>query len=146
LELVEGETLEERIQRGPIPVDEALDIGGHICDALVAGHGEGIFFLVFKPANMKSTNDGGGKILDFGLAKAIENAPSSQTLSNSPTLTIAATQAGVILGTAGYMSPEQANGLQADARSDFFSFGSLLYEMLTAHAAFGGNTVNEVVA
>src|SRR5436309_4725611 len=99
LELVEGATLAERIQRGPIPVEEALDIAKHICDALEAAHEKGIVHRDLKPANVKITGDGKVKVLDFGLAKAIENTPSPATMSNSPTLSVAATQAGMILGT-----------------------------------------------
>ena len=146
LELVEGETLAERIQRGPIPVEETLDIARHICEALEAAHGKGIVHRDLKPANVKITSDGRVKVLDFGLAKAMENSPASGTLSNSPTLTIGATQAGVILGTAAYMSPEQAKGFEVDARSDTFSLGSVLYEMLTGRSAFQGDTVAEVLA
>ena len=107
LELVEGETLAERIQRAPIRVEEALEIGKHICEALEAAHEKGVVHRDLKPANVKITTDGRVKVLDFGLAKAMETAPASTTLSNSPTLTLGATQNGVILGTAAYMSPEQ---------------------------------------
>jgi len=107
LELVEGETLAERIQRGPIRVAEALEIGKHICEALEAAHEKGVVHRDLKPANVKITTDGRVKVLDFGLAKAMETAPASTTLSNSSTLTLGATQNGVILGTAAYMSPEQ---------------------------------------
>src|SRR5262245_6353222 len=146
LELVEGETLAERIQRGPIPVEEALEIGKHIGEALEAAHEKGIVHRDLKPANVKPTSDGRVKVLDFGLAKAMEATPAAGSLSNSPTLTIGATQAGVILGTAAYMSPEQAKGFEVDARSDTFSFGSVLYEMLTGRPAFHGDTVAEVLA
>src|SRR6516165_231999 len=146
LELVEGETLADRISRGPIVVEEALDIAKHICEALEAAHEKGIVHRDLKPANVKITSDGRVKVLDFGLAKAMETTPAAGTLSNSPTLTIGATQTGVILGTAAYMSPEQAKGLEVDARSDTFSFGSVLYEMLTRRPAFLGDTVAEVLA
>src|SRR5215470_3353123 len=146
LELVEGETLADRLQRGPIPVAEVLRIGKHICEALEAAHEKGVVHRDLKPANVKITADGRVKVLDFGLAKAMENAPVSGTLSNSPTLSLAATQAGVILGTAAYMSPEQAKGFEVDARSDMFSFGSVLYEMLCGRPAFQGDTMAEILA
>src|SRR5262245_31785290 len=140
LELVEGETLADRIQRGPIPLEDALEIGKHICEALEAAHERNVVHRDLKPANVKITPDGRVKVLDFGLAKAMANAETPATLSDSPTLTIGATQAGVILGTAAYMSPEQAKGSEVDARSDTFSFGALLYEMLTGRQAFQGET------
>jgi serine/threonine-protein kinase len=146
LELVEGETLAERIQRGRIPVEEAIEIARHICEALEAAHEKGIVHRDLKPANVKITSDARVKVLDFGLAKAMENTAVSGTLSNSPTLSLAATQAGVILGTAAYMSPEQAKGFEVDARSDTFSFGSVFFEMLTGRQAFHGDTVAEVLA
>jgi serine/threonine protein kinase/Tol biopolymer transport system component len=145
LELVEGQTLAERIQRGPLPIEEALEIGKHVCQALEAAHERNVVHRDLKPANVKITPDGGVKVLDFGLAKAV-NASSSSTLSESPTLTIGATQANVILGTAAYMSPEQARGFDVDARSDTFSFGALLFEMLTGRQAFQGDTVSDVLA
>jgi len=146
LELVEGETLAERIQRGPVQAEEALEIARHICEALEAAHEKGIVHRDLKPANVKVATDGRVKVLDFGLAKAMENAPVSGTLSNSPTLSLAATQAGMILGTAAYMSPEQAKGFEVDARSDMFSFGSVLYEMLCGRPPFQGDTVAEILA
>jgi len=146
LELVEGETLAERIQRGRIPVDEALKIAHSICEALEAAHEKGIIHRDLKPANVKITPEGTVKVLDFGLAKALDTAPGDGNLSNSPTLTIAGTQAGMILGTAAYMSPEQAKGCNTDQRSDIFSFGAVLYEMLTGRQAFQGDNVSEVLA
>lgn len=146
LELVEGETLAERIKRGPIPVDEALSIANSICDALEAAHEKGIVHRDLKPANVKITHDGKVKILDFGLAKAMEQTPAT-TLSNSPTLlSMAATNAGVILGTAAYMSPEQAAGKPVDKRTDIWSFGVVLWEMLTGKGLFEGETVSHTLA
>jgi Tol biopolymer transport system component len=146
LELVEGETLADRLSRGPMPVNEALRIATDICDALEAAHERGIVHRDLKPANVKITPDGKVKVLDFGLAKALEASPTTSALSNSPTLSMAATQAGVILGTAAYMSPEQAKGLHTDARSDVFSFGCVLYEMLTGRQAFDFDTTTEILA
>src|SRR5262245_13170786 len=144
LELVEGETLAERIVRRPIPVGEALDIAKNICEALEAAHERDIIHRDLKPANVKITPEGKVKVLDFGLAKAMEAGPAA-TLSNSPTLSVA-TNAGVILGTAAYMSPEQARGENTDTRTDIFSFGCVLYEMLTGRQSFQGRTVSDVLA
>jgi serine/threonine-protein kinase len=148
MELVEGETLAERLQRGAMPVTETLRIALQIVEALEAAHEKGIIHRDLKPANVKLTREGKVKVLDFGLAKAMEpgNSPASGILSNSPTISMAATNAGIILGTAAYMSPEQANGLAADARSDLFSLGSVLYEMLTGRQPFQGKTLSEVLA
>src|SRR5262249_26480668 len=146
LELVEGETLAERIQRGPIPVEEALNIAKLICEALEAAHEKGIVHRDLKPANVKVTPDAKVKVLDFGLAKALDSGPATPNLSNSPTLSLAATNAGLILGTAAYMSPEQAKGTEADLRSDVFSFGCVFYEMLTGRQAFHGESVSEILA
>jgi serine/threonine-protein kinase len=147
LELVEGETLADRIQRGPIPVNEALSIAKSICEALEAAHEKGVVHRDLKPANVKITPDGKVKVLDFGLAKAMEREQTSTTFSNSPTvMSMAATNAGVIFGTASYMSPEQARGERVDSRSDMFSFGCLLYEMLTGRQAFEGKTVSDILA
>src|SRR5439155_1512775 len=131
MEFVEGETLADCIKRGSIPVGEALQIGKGICEALEAAHERGIIHRDLKPANVKITPDGKVKVLDFGLAKAMEPEQTASALSNSPTLmSMAATNAGLILGTAAYMSPEQARGEHIDSRSDVFSFGCVLYEML----------------
>jgi eukaryotic-like serine/threonine-protein kinase len=146
LELVEGETLADRIAKGALHVDEAQDIAKHICEALEAAHEKGIVHRDLKPANIKITPEGKVKILDFGLAKAIENSPANAALSNSPTLSIAATQAGIILGTAAYMSPEQAKGKRVDKRADIWAFGVVLYEMLTGKMLFSGETVSETMA
>ncbi|HKS97732.1 MAG TPA: serine/threonine-protein kinase, partial [Terriglobia bacterium] len=131
MELVEGPTLAERIKPGPIPLDEALPIAQQIAEALEAAHEKGIIHRDLKPANIKLAPEGAIKILDFGLAKALEGDASRGDISSSPTLTAAATQAGVILGTAAYMSPEQAAGKPADKRADVWSFGVVLWEMLT---------------
>src|SRR5262249_856798 len=145
LELVEGETLAERIQRGPIPVEETIKIAHSICEALEAAHERGIIHRDLKPANVKITPDGKVKVLDFGLAKALETSPASTTLSNSPTM-ISATIGGVILRTAAYMSPEQVGGKMTVVRSDVWSFGAVLYEMLSGKPAFPGESVSEILA
>jgi serine/threonine-protein kinase len=147
LELVEGETLADRIARGPIPIEEALHIAIQTCEALEAAHERGIIHRDLKPANVKLTPDGKVKVLDFGLAKALgENIEVPANISQSPTLSAAATGVGIILGTAGYMAPEQARGKQADRRSDIWAFGATLFEILTAHRAFEGETVNDTIA
>ncbi len=146
LELVEGETLAERISQGPIPVEEALAIGRQIADALEAAHEKGIVHRDLKPANVKVTPEGKVKVLDFGLAKALTGDASSPDQTHSPTLTAAATQAGVVLGTAAYMSPEQARGKAVDKRADIWAFGAVLYEMLSGQKAFEGETVSDTLA
>src|SRR5262245_35010823 len=129
LELVEGDTLAQRIATGPVPVTEALRWARQMADALQAAHEKGIIHRDLKPANIALTHEGQVKVLDFGLARIIEPDPLADT-SDSPTFTRAATQAGVIMGTAAYMSPEQAKGRVADKRSDVWAFGAVLYEML----------------
>jgi serine/threonine-protein kinase len=146
LELVEGETLAQRLKAGPLQMDDALAVARQIAEALEAAHEKGIIHRDLKPANIAFTREGQVKVLDFGLAKAVENGPATTNLTHSPTLSVMATQAGVILGTAAYMSPEQAKGLPADARSDLFSFGVLLYEMLVGRAPFQGETAPDVLA
>ncbi len=145
LELVEGPTLADRIAKGPIPLDEALPIAKQIAEALEAAHEAGVIHRDLKPANIKVREDGTVKVLDFGLAKALDPSPVGDP-SQSPTLTAAATQMGVIMGTAAYMSPEQAKGRTVDKRGDVWAFGAVLYEMLTGHRAFAGSDVSEVLA
>ena len=149
MELVEGEDLAERLRRGAIPVDEALEIAKQIAEGLEEAHEKGIVHRDLKPANVKLTPDGKVKVLDFGLAKAYagdSTAGSSADLSQSPTLAHSGTQAGVILGTAAYMSPEQARGKPLDKRADIWAFGVVLYEMLTGKRLFEGETVSDVLA
>jgi serine/threonine-protein kinase len=146
LELIDGPTLADRLQSGAIPRDEALGIAAQIAEALEAAHEQGIVHRDLKPANVKVTPEGVVKVLDFGLAKALEDPASDTDLSNSPTLTTPATLQGVILGTAAYMSPEQARGHSADKRSDIWSFGVVLFEMLTGRRLFTGETVSDTLA
>ena len=146
MELVEGEDLSQRIARGPIPIDEALPIAKQIAKALEAAHEQGIIHRDLKPANVKVRPDGTVKVLDFGLAKAIEPPASSRNVSQSPTITTPAmTQAGVILGTAAYMSPEQARGKTADKRADVWAFGAIVFEMLTSRRAFPGEDITDTI-
>jgi serine/threonine-protein kinase len=150
MELVEGPTLADRIAQGAIPVDEALPIAKQIAEALEAAHEQGIIHRDLKPANIKVREDGTVKVLDFGLAKLADTAPShaSGALANSPTITSPAlmTGVGVLLGTAAYMSPEQAKGRPADKRSDIWAFGCVLYEMLAGKRAFEADDVSETLA
>jgi len=146
LELVEGSTLRERIAAGSIPVDEALAIAKQIAEALEAAHEVGIIHRDVKPANVIVKEDGHVIVLDFGLAKALEGGADGGEMETSPTLSFAATRAGVILGTTSYMSPEQARGHKADRRSDIWSFGVLLFEMLSGKRLFTGDTPSDVLA
>jgi Protein kinase domain len=148
MELVEGEDLSQRIARGAIPLDEALPIAQQIAEALEEAHEHGIIHRDLKPANIKVRSDGTVKVLDFGLAKAIEPAGrSSPSASLSPTITtLAMTRAGMILGTAAYMSPEQTRGIEVDKRTDLWAFGVVLWEMLTGARLFEGATVSDALA
>ncbi|HET6349253.1 MAG TPA: protein kinase, partial [Candidatus Krumholzibacteria bacterium] len=148
MELVEGPTLADRIAKGALPLEEALPIARQIADALEYAHERSIIHRDLKPANIKLTPDGTVKVLDFGLAKALSDDPSGSgsDLSKSPTLTAASTRLGVILGTAAYMSPEQAKGKAVDRRADIWSFGAVLLEMLTGERTFAGETVSETLA
>jgi hypothetical protein len=149
LELVDGESLDKRSARGPIPVDEALAIAKQIAEALEAAHEKGIIHRDLKPANIALTKEGHVKVLDFGLAKAMESTGGTPIdLANSPTITSPAmmTGIGIILGTAAYMSPEQAKGRPADKRSDIWAFGCVLYETLTGKRAFEGDDVSDTLA
>jgi eukaryotic-like serine/threonine-protein kinase len=146
MELVEGETLSERIKRGPVPIDEALGIAKQIAEALEAAHEKGIVHRDLKPANVIVSSEGKAKVLDFGLAKAYESDPASAELSNSPTMaSLGGTRVGMIIGTAAYMAPEQAKGRSADKRADIFAFGCVLYEMITGHRAFDGDDVSDIL-
>src|SRR5512135_3237755 len=146
MELVEGEGLDERIACGPVPVEEALPIAQQIADALEAAHEKGIVHRDLKPANVKVRPDGTVKVLDFGLAKAWEEPGASSDLAYSPTITGHHTRAGVIVGTAAYMSPEQARGKPVDKRADVWAFGVVLFEMLTGKRLFQGETVSDTLA
>jgi eukaryotic-like serine/threonine-protein kinase len=147
MELAPGETLEDRISRGPMPIDEALTVAVQIAAGLEEAHSKGIVHRDLKPANVKLSADGQIKILDFGLARAYEGEENPATEPGStPTLTAAMTQAGVILGTAAYMSPEQARGQEVDARSDIWAFGVLLWELLAGRRLFAGETASDTLA
>ena len=146
LELVPGETLAERLARGRLSQEETIRIARQIVDALEEAHEKGIVHRDLKPANVKLTEDGKVKVLDFGLAKAFTEEAAEVDSSLSPTLTRDATHVGAIMGTAAYMSPEQARGKSVDKRSDIFSLGSVLYEMLTGRKAFPGEDVSEILA
>jgi serine/threonine-protein kinase len=148
MEFVDGPTLADRVAWGPIPVDEALPIARQIAEALEAAHEQGIVHRDLKPANVKVRDDGTVKVLDFGLAKAVEPGGATDATSPSPTITspVMLTGVGTLLGTAGYMSPEQAQGRGADKRSDVWTFGAVLYEMLSGRRAFKGDDVHDTLA
>ena len=145
LELVEGETLADRVQRGPVPVAEALTIARQIADALDAAHEKGIIHRDLKPSNIKIRPDGHVKVLDFGLAKLVNQVDGTSGFDGTEQLAVAATQPGLVIGTAAYMSPEQARGAQVDKRTDIWAFGCVLYEMLAARPAFGGATTSDTM-
>jgi len=147
MELVEGEDLSQRLARGPIPVEEAVALAVQLTDGLAAAHEQGIVHRDLKPANIKISPGGEVKILDFGLARAHGGDQGfDDDIASSPTITAAMTQAGVILGTAAYMSPEQARGEAVDQRADLWAFGVILFEMLTGRQYFAGDTVSDTLA
>jgi serine/threonine protein kinase len=146
LELVQGQTLADRIKAGPVPVEAALKLALQIAEALETAHEKGVIHRDLRPANIKITPDGKVKVLDFGLAKAFAGDRAEMNLSNSPTLGDAATQQGIILGTAAYMSPEQAKGKTVDKRADIWAFGVVLFEMLTGRQLFTDETISETLA
>src|SRR6202167_1460298 len=147
MELVPGDTLADRIKRnGPVPLEEVLSIARQMAEALEAAHEKGIVHRDLKPANVKVTPEGKVKVLDFGLAKAFSDDASAVDISNSPTLSRAATMQGMILGTAAYMSPEQARGRAVDKRTDIWAYGVVVYEMLTGKRLFTGEDVTETLA
>jgi len=146
MELVEGPTLADRIQQKAVPLDEALPMAKQIAEALEYAHERGIIHRDLKPSNVKVTHEGQVKVLDFGLAKALEGETREEELQNSPTLSAVATRAGMLLGTAPYMSPEQARGKLVDRRADIWAFGCVLYEMLTGQCTFTGETTSDALA
>jgi Tol biopolymer transport system component len=146
MELVEGPTLSARIKQGSLPLAEALTVVKQIAEGLEYAHERGIIHRDLKPSNVKLTPDGQVKILDFGLAKALDGETTEEDLRNSPTLSAAATRAGVLLGTAAYMSPEQARCKRVDRRTDIWAFGCVLYEMLSGLPAFAGETTSDILA
>src|SRR5215472_5949907 len=146
MELVDGATLAERIKQGPLAIEEALPTAKQIAEGLEYAHERGIIHRDLKPSNVKLSPDGQVKLLDFGLAKALEGETVDEELQNSPTLSAAATCAGALLGTAAYMSPEQARGKRVDRRADVWAFGCVLYEILTGRRAFSGETTSDILA
>jgi eukaryotic-like serine/threonine-protein kinase len=146
MELVEGQTLAERIAKGSVPLEEAVPLAKQIAEGLEYAHDRGIIHRDLKPANIKLAPDGQVKILDFGLAKALEGEAGEVNIATSPTISTAATRAGVLLGTAAYMSPEQAKGKAVDRRADIWAFGCVLFEMLAGKAVFDGETITDTLA
>jgi serine/threonine protein kinase len=146
MELVEGPTLADRIRQGALPVDEALPIARQIAEGLEAAHEKGKVHRDLKPANVKITRDGLAKVLDFGLAKTMEEPSAASERGNSPTMATSPTRAGLILGTAAYMAPEQARGQTVDKRADIWAFGCVLFEMLTGKPVFQGETTSDILA
>jgi len=146
MELADGEDLSDRIKRGPLPLDQVLEIAAQIASGLEEAHEKGIVHRDLKPANIKLSEDGKVKILDFGLARAYEGDTIEGDPSASPTMTAAMTQAGVILGTAAYMSPEQARGHRVDQKADLWALGVIIFEMLTGRQLFAGDTVSDTLA
>ncbi len=146
LELIEGESLAERLRRGALPIDEAFEVAAQVASALEAAHEAGVIHRDLKPGNVMLRPDGIAKVLDFGLARGPASGTTQTDLTQSPTMTSPATLAGVILGTAAYMSPEQAKGRAVDKRADTWAWGCLLYELLTGHRAFPGEDVSETLA
>jgi serine/threonine protein kinase len=145
MELVEGETLAQRISRAPLPVEEALEVSRQIAEGLEAAHEKGVIHRDLKPSNVKLTSEGKVKILDFGLAKALQEPTTTAAREESPTITDTMTRPGVLLGTAAYMAPEQAKGKGVDKRVDVWAFGCVLYECLTGVRAFRGESITEVL-